>query len=91
MRALILVAALTIPAATPAAAPAPPTSAKLIGTPQPLCPTDLRMRPLKEGKSARAERLGELPPGELLYAVWRSVDGCVEPVIVREERQRLGR
>ena len=91
MRALILVAALAIPAATPAAAPAPPTPVKVIGPPQPPCPTDVRMRPLKEGSSARPERLGELPPGELLYAVWRSVEGCVEPVIVREERQRPGR
>ena len=91
MRALFLVAALAVPAATPAAAPAPPTAVKVLGPPQPLCPTDLQVRPLKEGESARPERLGELPPGELVYAVWRSVDGCVEPVIVREERRRLGR
>ena len=91
MRALILVAALVIPAATPAAAPAPPTAVRVIGPLQPICPVDLKVRPLKRGESARPERLGELPPGELIYAVWRKVDGCVEPVIVREERQRPGR
>ena len=29
--------------------------------------------------------LGELPPGDLLLAVHREVDGCVEPVIVRQD------
>ena len=91
MRALILIAAFAIPAAAPAAAPAPPTAVKAIGPTQPICPTDLQVRPLKQGESARPERLGELPPGELIYAVWRSVDGCAKPVIVREERQRPGR
>jgi hypothetical protein len=30
-----------------------------------------------------ARRLDELPPGNLILAVMREVDGCVEPVIVR--------
>ena len=34
--------------------------------------------------SARAQRLGELPAADLSLAVQREVDGCVEPVIVRE-------
>ena len=28
-------------------------------------------------------KLGELPPGNLVLTVWRNVDGCSAPVIVR--------
>ena len=34
--------------------------------------------------SASAQRLDQLPPGDLSLTVMRSVNGCVEPVIVRE-------
>jgi len=33
---------------------------------------------------SRARRLGELPAGDLSLTVQRSVNGCVEPVVVRE-------
>jgi hypothetical protein len=35
-------------------------------------------------QTSRAQRLGELPAGDLSLAVQRQVNGCVEPVIVRE-------
>jgi len=35
-------------------------------------------------QSSRPQRLGELPAGDLSLAVQREVNGCVEPVIVRE-------
>lgn len=35
-------------------------------------------------RSSRAQRLGELPAADLSLAVQRQVNGCVEPVIVRE-------
>ena len=36
------------------------------------------------GPSVRAQRLGELPPGDLHLTVERQVGGCHQPVIVRE-------
>ena len=35
------------------------------------------------GEPVRAERLGELPPGNLILAVVRNIDKCQVPVIVR--------
>jgi hypothetical protein len=32
---------------------------------------------------AEHSKLGDLPPGDTLLAVYRQVDGCLEPVIVR--------
>jgi hypothetical protein len=34
-------------------------------------------------KPARSQKLGELPPGDLILSVYNQVDGCMEPVIVR--------
>lgn len=36
------------------------------------------------GDRAQAQRLGDLPPGDLELAVVRSFDGCMMPVIVRQ-------
>ena len=99
MRHPLLIALIAIPAAATAApADAPPPSwnpetfpVRVIQPGLPLCPTDARMRSLREDKPTRSEKLGELPRGELIHAVWRSVDGCVEPVYVHEERRRLRR
>lgn len=33
---------------------------------------------------SRAQRLGELPAGDLSLSVQRQINGCIEPVIVRE-------
>ena len=34
-------------------------------------------------KRAESRKLGELPPGDTLLAVYNQVEGCMEPVIVR--------
>ena len=45
--------------------------------------TDVRVRHAEETKNIRGQRLGELPPGDLILAVDREIDGCRKPVIVR--------
>jgi hypothetical protein len=65
--------------------------------PQPASPrASLHLEPAPAGECRRpdvtladaprrpeARRLGELPDGDLLLGVYREVDGCMEPVIVR--------
>jgi len=34
-------------------------------------------------KAAESRKLGELPPGDLILTVYREVDGCIDPLIVR--------
>jgi hypothetical protein len=34
-------------------------------------------------KRAESRKLGKLPPGDTLLAVYNQVEGCMEPVIVR--------
>ena len=81
MRSLILLAALTLPAAlvaasSPTAVPAQtPLPAKLCAD------TKVQWADRARGK-AQLQNLGELPPGDLTLAVVREVDGCVEPVVV---------
>lgn len=36
-------------------------------------------------KSVRPQRLDELPPGRLEHSVFRQVDGCPIPAVVREQ------
>jgi len=36
-------------------------------------------------KSVRPQRLDELPPGRLEHSVFRQVDGCAIPAVVREQ------
>ena len=36
-------------------------------------------------KSVRPQRLDELPPGRLEHSVFRQVDGCPIPAVVRED------
>jgi hypothetical protein len=89
MRHLILLTALLIPGSASAADPVPPPppagilspGAKNTVTGEPCMPANVvRARP---GDSPRANKLGELPPGDLLLAVLREEDGCHVPVIVR--------
>lgn len=58
---------------------------------KPTCDRFARTHPAQGGDAAvlirppsRAQRLGELPAGDLSLTVQREVNGCVEPVIVRE-------
>lgn len=90
MRIVLPVFALALAAPMPAAAPLVPAK-----PPQPLplktdgtCPYDVAMRHARERGPVRSEKLGELPPADLIHAVARNVDGCLEPVIVR---QNIGR
>jgi hypothetical protein len=41
-------------------------------------------RTAEGGESPASKRLGELPPGQLLLAVYREENGCPKPVIVRQ-------
>ena len=43
-----------------------------------------RVHEARPGAQARFNRLGELPPGDLILGVVRQVEGCQEPVIVRQ-------
>ena len=79
------------PASAPARPPlaAPPT----LGTGT--CLSDLRREAGSAPAASRPRRLGELPPGDLQLTVMREIEGCHEPVIVRqgfgaagEERRR---
>ena len=90
MRLLILAAALAAPSSVssapaapepavsaPAAVPVPITGRSTANCRRPdVIPADAPAAP-------DAKRLGELPPGDLILTVYREVDGCMEPVIVR--------
>ena len=39
---------------------------------------------VRPGEPARGLRLGELPPGDLVLAVYRTENGCPAPVVVRK-------
>ena len=86
MRLLILAAALAGPSSAPSA-PAAPAQAVTPRGPVagPLANTCRRadVLPADAPATPEAKRLGELPPGDLLLSVYREVDGCMEPVIVR--------
>jgi len=50
----------------------------------PICDERMRVIPADTPPAPEARRLGELPPGDTILAVYReSEDGCVRPVIVR--------
>jgi hypothetical protein len=77
MRLLILPLML---AALPASA-APP-AAPSTGTAGDTCKrADLHQA--ETPRRAESRKLGELPPGDTLFAVYNQVEGCMEPVIVR--------
>lgn len=78
---LLLLLGLAAPAAAAAPAERPRTVTVKMEAP---CPYDLAMRHARKQGAARPERLAELPPGDLFHAVAREVDGCLEPVVVRQ-------
>ena len=53
----------------------------------PIC-REARPTPVQNGLEGRPRRLGELPPAEAYLAVMRTENGCIKPVLVREERAR---
>ena len=86
MRLAILAAALALPVGAALAVPPAPQSAhnpnKFAGA-RLDCVAN-RVHHARPGTPARFNRLGDLPPGDLQLAVVRQVDGCQEPVIVRQ-------
>lgn len=96
MRSLILLVAIALPAAAASAAP--------MGTratpPAKVCANSKVQWADRGHARAQVRNLGTLPPGDLLLAVVRDVDGCIEPAVVgygygdmaRDSRmQRAGR
>ena len=93
MRLLIALAAVAVPfASTPAHTPSggdstivPPAQDPRV---KPLrgganCRPDVHLIDKDQGRKGKFNRLGELPPAQLMLTVYREVDGCSEPVIVR--------
>ena len=90
MRLLILAAALAAPSSVSSAPAAPPQAVSPPGAPP--APISGRFTencrrpdviPADVPATPEAKRLGELPPGDLILTVYREVDGCMEPMIVR--------
>jgi hypothetical protein len=48
------------------------------------CLSDLRRDAASRPGASRPRHLGELPPGDLQLTVMREIEGCREPVIVRQ-------
>ena len=53
----------------------------------PIC-REARPSLIQDRAQARPRRLGELPPAQAYLAVMRTENGCIRPVLVREERAR---
>jgi hypothetical protein len=66
-----------------AAVPAPLELARAL----PIC-REARPTLVQERAEGRPKRLGELPPAQAYLAVMRTENGCIKPVLVREERAR---
>lgn len=91
MRHLVLLSALLISGSASAADPAGPPAAATPGTVstdavdpftgEPCKPSNVV--PARPGEPPRANKLGELPSGDLQLAVLRGEPGCFAPVIVR--------
>lgn len=82
-----LIAASLATAASFAQAPAAQAPAALPQMPELRrdCPVDARVRPVGDPEAGRFRRLGDLPPAAHLLTVFRVVDGCPAPVIVRAD------
>lgn len=53
----------------------------------PIC-REARPALVRERFEGRPKRLGELPPAQAYLTVMRTENGCIKPVLVREERAR---
>ncbi|HYD37048.1 MAG TPA: hypothetical protein VEA60_05510 [Allosphingosinicella sp.] len=82
MRLALVALVLTLPAAAPAATPAPPGAGEAAAL-APICAQDMKVRPVRGRQRPRMKRLGELPPASLTLTVVNRVGGCIEPVTVR--------
>ncbi len=90
MRILILAAAFALPAGSSAAQPAQSAPARILGNPAKFagarldCVANRVQHAVQPWQKPALNRLGELPAGDLHLAVMRQVEGCQEPVIVRQ-------
>ena len=85
MRFLIMTAALLVPASSLAEKPQAVMKAPAqlgSGTGRVCAQPNVHMAEVATPPEARP--LGELPAGSLQLAVMREVDGCIEPVLVRQ-------
>jgi hypothetical protein len=82
MRLLLALAAIAIPpASSPAHSPSSDSRVKPLGGQSNCARADLHQADRID--KGEFNRLGELPPGQLVLTVYREVLGCHEPVVVR--------
>ena len=88
MRLLLILAAAPL-AASATAAPAPPSDYPQVrnAIERRHCAGRANVHPADSIRQTKPQRLGELPPGQMMLTVWREVDGCPVPVIAG---QRFG-
>lgn len=48
-----------------------------------ICPATSRYEASKRGKSPRAQKLNELPDADVYKTVYRRIDGCEIPIVVK--------
>jgi len=86
MRLLILGTATLLPAvsaaAPPAAQPVQPRDAQVAAH----CPRAATHYAIESGKSVRPQKLNELPQATTFMAVYRTKDGCMDPLTLVEYR-----
>ena len=78
MRIVVILALAAIgaaPAPRPAAAPAA----------KPVCQNTRMSNTVQRGESPRVHPLTADPPAALILGVLRTVDGCTQPVVIRED------
>ena len=85
MRVLAVILALTLPTAVataeePAAAPANADPSKLADR----CGTGNGLAQYRKDGGLRVQPLGAMPPAAEIRAVYRTVDGCPAPVVLRK-------
>ena len=90
-RSLLIIPALALMAAAPAAEPSgnpPAASPTRVVSPVPSTCREIGSHARGEQKQPKMQRLGDLPPGETYMAVYRTdQDGCIDPMLA-SERQR---
>ena len=84
MRLALVALALTLPAASSAEAPVRPRAGPATAALAPICGRDMKVRPVRAPQAPHAQRLGELPAGDLTLTVVNRVGDCIEPVTVRQ-------
>lgn len=88
MKLMILAAALTAAASAPAPAPAPAPDSfdrmNALGAPPPGCKSIPR-QVAGENRRYNGTRLDQQPPGRLLLAVDRQINGCHQVTFARDE------